>query len=330
MRFSTITSTLTASAAVVCGSYTLRDNFNASNFFNEFSFFSAADPTHGFVQYQNLEAANLTQLAGIKQGAVYLGVDHTTVNPVNGRNSTRVQSNKDWTTGLFIADIMHAPDTACGVWPAFWTVTSEKTKDLAWPNGGEIDIYEGVNDIIANTVTLHSGSDCNMTSKVTTSVPQGNKDGFNPILSSNCNAGVQPGTQGCGFGHAATGTYGTPFNAAGGGIYAMEWTITDIKVYYFPRKTIPADALTDSPDPASWPTPISWFHDDGGCDVPAHFTAHRLVMNINFCGDFAGNADVFAAGSCGKEAATCQEYVANNPKAFEGVYWQIQSIKVFQ
>lgn len=50
----------------------------------------------------------------------YIGVDYnttlTTTGP--GRNSVRITSQKTWTHGLFIADILHMPDSICGTWPA--------------------------------------------------------------------------------------------------------------------------------------------------------------------------------------------------------------------
>jgi hypothetical protein len=49
----------------------------------------------------NAGTANSTALAGISDSAVYLGVDHTTMNPSAGRASTRVSSNNAYTHGKF-------------------------------------------------------------------------------------------------------------------------------------------------------------------------------------------------------------------------------------
>lgn len=112
---------LSCAAGIARAQYSLVDTFDQTNFFDEFSFYSGADPTAGFVDYQTAAQANAAGLAGFSNGAVFMGVDDTTLNPSAGRASVRVSSNQAYTTGLFIADIAHMPGSICGVWPAFWT-----------------------------------------------------------------------------------------------------------------------------------------------------------------------------------------------------------------
>lgn len=76
-------------------------------------------------------------------------VDTTPVITGN-RMSVRIQSNSAFTEGLFLLDALHMP-VGCGVWPAWWTVGPN------WPNGGEIDILEGVNFNTYNQVSIHTG-----------------------------------------------------------------------------------------------------------------------------------------------------------------------------
>ncbi|KAH8820411.1 concanavalin A-like lectin/glucanase domain-containing protein [Xylogone sp. PMI_703] len=304
---------LMAGIGITDAAYTIQDTFDNSNFFSEFTFFADADPTAGFVKYATASAANLSSLAGYTGSAVYLGVDHTTVNPPGGRHSVRVTSNKSYTRGLFIADIAHMPDSTCGVWPAFWTFGPN------WPSSGEIDIIEGVNAQTTNTMTLHTSAGCTITGTGAQS--------SSTLSNTNCNAGN--GNDGCGFSSADTRSYGSGFNALGGGIYAMDWTSSAINVYFFPRTSITPDITSGTPAPETWGTPVASFSGSGdGCDIDTHFANHNIVFNTDFCGGWAGS--VWSSGSCASLASTCDAYVAANPTAFVNAYWEINSVKVYQ
>ena len=268
MRISQLLLPLSASVACVAGitnsSYTIADNYNSTNFFNEFSFFTGQDPTGGFVDYQGGAPANQSGLAGYSNGAIYLGVDHKTVNPAGGRNSVRVTSNKAYTKGLFIADIAHMPAGICGTWPAFWMFGPN------WPNSGEIDIIEGVNMQTSNSITLHTSEGCSLdgTGSVASSV----------LASTDCTGG-----NGCSFKTADPLNFGTGFNAAGGGVYAMDWTSSAIAVYFFPRTSIPADITAGTPNPSGWGMPLARFS-GSGCDIDSHFMNQNIVFDTTFCG----------------------------------------------
>ncbi|XXG94544.1 Ankyrin repeat and MYND domain-containing protein 2 [Hypoxylon texense] len=292
---------LVAFGVAAQAAYTIQDSYDQTNFFEGFDFFNYQDPTNGFVKYQSAVDANSQSLAGYANDAVYLGVDYTTMNPAGGRASVRVSSKKTYTENLIIADIAHQPAAACGTWPAFWTVGQN------WPYNGEIDIIEGVNLATNTTYTLHTGPGC--------TVSQGN-----------CNA---PGTGnlGCGASSEDTQTLADGFNEVGGGVYALEWTSSAINIFFFPRSGIPSDIAAGNPDPSTWGSPQTSFS-GSGCDISSHFKDHQIVFDTTFCGDWAGK--VFSSDPvCGSKAATCQEYVASNPDAFQNSYWLINSVKVY-
>jgi hypothetical protein len=302
-------------AAVAClagsasAAYTIEDVYDTNNFFTGFNFFSGPDPTHGFVDYADAPTANITSLAGYSSNAVYLGVDYTTVNPAGGRASVRLESAKQYTQGLFIADIQHMPNSQCGVWPAFWTFGSN------WPSSGEIDIIEGVNKQATNAMTLHTAQGCTMTNA-------GSKIG-SVLHNANCNAGN--GNIGCGQATTESAGYGDGFNSVGGGVYAMDWTSSAISIYFFRRDAIPADITAGKPNPASWGAPQAAF--TGSCNIDAHFKSHKIVFDTTFCGDWAGSV---WGDQCGSLAPSCQAYVAKNPAAFSEAYWLINSVKVYR
>lgn len=280
--------------------YTIQDNYDSNTFFEGFEFFSGSDPTNGFVKYHDASTANSTSLAGYAEEGIFLGVDYTTMKPqAPGRGSVRVTSKKAYTTGLFIADIAHMPG-GCGIWPAFWTFGPN------WPNSGEIDIIEGVNSYTNSTSTLHTSEGCTFS--------QGD-----------CGAGQ--GTTGCGQQSNNVKTYGSGFNAIGGGVWALEWTNQAISIWFFDRTSIPSDITAGTPKPTSWGTAQTAFS-GSGCNIDQHFQNHNIVFNTDFCGDWAGK--VWASdGNCKSLAATCNDYVSSNPSAFTNAYWLINSVKVY-
>lgn len=95
--------------------YTLKDSWSGSNFLSNFDFFTASDPTHGFVQYVDASTASSLGLTKVQNGAVIIKADNTTVSSSAGRKSVRITSKKAYTKGLFIFDVNHVP-FGCGTW----------------------------------------------------------------------------------------------------------------------------------------------------------------------------------------------------------------------
>lgn len=135
------------------GAYVLQDDFSGASFFDNFDFFTAADPTNGFVKYVDQATAQSAGLISAADGsAAYFGVDSTTTLQTNGtgRESVRITSKNSYTHALIISDIVHMPGGICGTWPAHWTLGPN------WPTNGEIDIIEGVNNAADNLMSLHT------------------------------------------------------------------------------------------------------------------------------------------------------------------------------
>lgn len=129
---------LTLAGQAAAGAYVVTDSYTPKNFFDEFTFFSEADPTNGMVTFADRATAiskTLVATAPQANNAIYLGIDSQ--QKMQKRPSIRVHSKKTYDNGLFIADIAHMP-TGCGVWPAFWLLGS----GAEWPINGEIDILE--------------------------------------------------------------------------------------------------------------------------------------------------------------------------------------------
>ncbi|KAF2118155.1 concanavalin A-like lectin/glucanase domain-containing protein [Lophiotrema nucula] len=307
-------STLLSASALVhlsIAGYALQDDY-MQDFFGNFDFFTSADPTNGFVKFVDQSTAQSTGLINSTGSAVTWGVDSTNETP-NGRPSVRISSKKTYDTGLVILDVAHMP-VGCGTWPAFWMVGPE------WPTNGEIDILEGVNEQETNSMTLHTGPNC--------AISTNNGIFSGEVATSNCdvNAADQNKNAGCSIASKDTQSYGTGLNSGQGGVYATQWTDQAISVYFFPRDSIPDDVTSGSPDPTGWGTPDAKFQ--GDCDIASTFKQQQIVFDTTFCGDWAG--EVWSSGSCASKADTCESYVQNNPSAFANAYWTINSLKVYQ
>ena len=293
--------------------WVLEDDYNPSNFFDMFSFWTWSDPTHGFVDYVSQADAQSGGLINANNNCVYIGVDSTNQAP-NGRQSVRITSNKSYNAGsLVILDLAHMPGGICATWPAFWTVGPN------WPSGGEIDIIEGVHTQNTNDITLHTSPGCSIS----------NNNAFSgSIGTDNCYiyAPGQSDNAGCQINTGNTATYGSGFNANGGGVYAMEWTSEAISVYFFQRGSVPSDISSGSPNPDGWGQPIAQFQ--GSCDIPSFFSDNQLVFDNTFCGDWAG-ATWGSSGCASDQYPTCESFVANNPSAFQESFWQINGLKVY-
>ncbi|UKZ62921.1 uncharacterized protein TrAtP1_004152 [Trichoderma atroviride] len=291
--------------------YSLSVTYDVSNFFSSFDFFTDHDPTNGFVEYVDANTANSLNLTSTLTGSVIMGVDSTETNPANGRKSVRVTSQQSFNHGLFIADIAHMPGSVCGAWPAFWMVGPN------WPSSGEIDIIEGVNTQTSDSITLHTSAGFSVSNDGSNSGTQ--------LLGSDCE-----GNNGCSQTTSDNQNYGDGFNAINGGVYATEWTSDHIAVWFFPRTGIPSDISSENPNPSGWGTPLAQFNPADGSSIDDHFQNNQLVFDTTFCGDWAGNANVWNSNAeCSALASTCQEYVANNPLAFVDAFWSVNSIKVY-
>ena len=304
----------------VLGVYHLQDHYTATNWLDSFSFQAVPDPTQGYVTYEDGPSAQKNGLFKTDNGKVYMGVDSTNPATGTGRQSLRMQSTKAYTHGLVILDLAHMPASICGTWPAFWT-----TKTDTWPTDGEIDIIEGVNSQRSNFMTLHTGGPACSISSDASPFASSSK-----IVHTGCdlNAPNQPKGVGCSINNTLSASYGTDFNANGGGIYAMEWTSTAISIWHFPHASAPADIAAPNPDPTKWGTPAARFQ--GACNIDNSFRNHNIIFDTTFCGQWAGDTDWVASGCAATHGPSCSAYVQGNPKDFAETFWEVNSLMVFQ
>ncbi|KAF7343220.1 Glycoside hydrolase family 16 protein [Mycena venus] len=302
-----------AVSSVLGATYHNAEHIVGAGFYNSFNFEAIGDPTHGRVNYVDEATARGANLTFNSDKTFVLRADHTTVlNPAGaGRNSVRLISKNAYTTHVSVFDVAHMPQ-GCGTWPALW-----ETNEALWPAGGEVDILEGVNDQGTNQATLHTSPGC--------TVPASRSMSGTP-LQLDCDTNVA-GNAGCGVKFAQGTSYGPTFNANGGGWYAMERTNAFISVWFWSREdpTVPADVKAggSSVDTDSWGTPSATFPNTS-CDIESHFAPNNIIINLTFCGDWAGA--VYPQSGC---PSTCNDFVNNNPAAFADAFFQFNAINVY-
>ncbi|KAA8903343.1 glycoside hydrolase family 16 protein, partial [Sphaerosporella brunnea] len=274
-----------------------------------------ADPTQGHVKY-------LTQPEAIAAGRIhanathaFIGVDHFDRAP-NGRGSIRLESKSVYTYGLFLLDVDHLP-YGCGTWPAWWTVGN------LWPQQGEIDIIEGINNQENNTMVVHTvpdGCTCQLHDS-----PAEQTGTTWPI--SGCSGG------GLSYYLKVEETKPRSYGGPGyeGGVYAMEWTAETVKVWFFPRGQEPADAVDGQPTPDNWGKP-TMFVDMKQCALAGKYKDHKVIINTTFCGGWAGIQSLWESSGCARQTGqpTCVDHVTQNPNAFRNAYWLVRGMKVWQ
>jgi hypothetical protein len=241
------------------------------------------------------------------------------------------------------------------MWPAFWL-----TDEANWPVNGEIDIVEGVNYQSVAKTALHSTNGCTMAD-----IPLGTMSGGWDTAQGipDAKTGIPDMTlryakncfvydphqwlnQGCVAVDVEGGTLGHPFNAKGGGVFALEWDPINrhIRSWVFsPHAKVP-DNLVDAirtadkdlekrvmPDPDLWPIPYGYYAIGDGTDCPSsHFRQMRLVLNLAFCGSVAGNRFQLDCPEQAKTFDTCNDYIQSQPEELNEAYWKIRGVYVYE
>ncbi|KAL6305235.1 concanavalin A-like lectin/glucanase domain-containing protein [Sparassis latifolia] len=309
----------------VSGHFALADTYAGRDFFDSWTWETMDDPTNGRVNYVDQNTAVSSNLSFATDSKFIMRADDQNVvaPSARGRDSIRIISNNAYSDSVTVLDLQHMPE-GCSTWPAFWSLSQAGP----WPQGGEIDIVEGVNLNNGNLASLHTTPLCTM---------QQQRAQTGTTSSTNCDANANF-NQGCGVSFPY-GSYGAPFNAAGGGYFVVVRTQQDgVRIWFWARNdaATPAEVInpapaalgllgppTISPDP-SWGTPSAIFPVGSTCDYDSHFNAHQFVFDLTFCGDWAGN-DYTSTGCSG----SCTDYVNNNPQAFANAYWEVNSLRVY-
>jgi len=320
--------------------YYLENEWIGNAFFNgDWTWETENDPTHGRVNYVSQTDAVNDGLSYTEGNQFIMRADDVSIinpNDPRGRSSVRISSQKGYDDSIIVLDIAHMP-AGCATWPAFWTLSSTGP----WPNGGEIDIIEGVNENPVNQATLHTTANCMMPPDSLRQPQSGT------TTSTDCDVAANNfSNEGCGVSFSNNDTsgldrigasYGAPFNNNGGGYYAMSKSqATGIQVWFWERdsSSVPPEISQGAQGgqgvfpSIAWGEPVANFPMlPGYCDYGSHFNAQRIVFDLTFCGDWAGS--VWPQSSCASRASSCDDFVNNSPSSFSEAYWTINSLRVY-
>ncbi|KAI9674898.1 MAG: hypothetical protein M1829_003638 [Trizodia sp. TS-e1964] len=322
--------------------YSLQETYGPDNFAQLFTATTEPDKNNGFVKWVDFTEATNNNMFNVEPktescaGHINVGVDFKTKivrsgstsqgpSSSTGRGSLRLASTKAYGMNtVMVFRLLHMPE-GCGTWPALWTLPVGKV----WPDGGEIDIAEGVNKLGVNQVSLHTEAGCNL--------PKNGLAGKARSRDCNVHSLNQPVNQGCTVTDRKGESFGAMFNKNGGGFYALEMAPQHIRVWFFQVKNAPKDIESTKVNPSTWGKPTLVLPNSDSCNVAERFQPQNIMISTNFCGDW-GNGDwgksecrkkpLDAVGSSGEEYQTCEDFVAENPDLFRLAYWKFRYIKI--
>lgn len=269
--------------------YDMVREYSGQSFFDRWDFYGSWDNlTLGDVWWLDRTSALEQGLAYTDtQGRAVLKVDNNSNVPWNQkRNSIRITSQDSYGVGsLWVIDLTHIP-YGCSVWPAFWT------KGPVWPDNGEIDIIEAINLMPNNQYALHTLPGCSQTPGAWQTGQSGTMD---------CST-----ASGCIVAEAAPNSYNEGFAQAGGGVWATQFDVAGIFIWFWSRANIPQSILhatsTSAIDITDFGTP-SASYPAYSCNIPQFFSAQQLVLDITLCGQWAGLSQ-FYTPQCGGSGPT--------------------------
>ncbi|OSD08169.1 glycoside hydrolase family 16 protein [Trametes coccinea BRFM310] len=290
--------------------YDLVRDYSGQNFFDGWDFYGSWDNlTLSQVWWVNETRATSEHLAYVNDaGRAILRVDNTTNLPPNmpNRDTIRITTKDYYDFGsLWVFDATHLP-YGCSVWPAFWT------KGPNWPFDGEIDIVEGINLQKDNQMAVHTTQGCTTSN----SIVQSGSIGF-----TDCSHG-----SGCTVRENKPNSFGQNFAQNGGGVWATQYDVAGVFIWYWPRSDVPAELTSNasSIDISSWGTPSAAFPVTPQCNLTEFFTPQQLVLDIALCGDWAGVQSIYSSTCPG----TCNVTGPGSP-AYDNAWFEINYVRAF-
>ncbi|KAJ7637081.1 glycoside hydrolase family 16 protein [Roridomyces roridus] len=301
----------------ITSSYNIVDDFSGLDFFDRWDFYGNYDNlTLGDVVWLDEPTAFEQELALVNAaGNVIIKVDNFSNVPFNQkRNSVRITTQSSYDLGsLWVIDLVHLP-FGCSVWPSIWTLGPD------WPNGGEIDIIEGINLMPSNQYALHTTPGCIHTTPPT-------QTGNSTLV--DCS---QP--SGCLVGELAPNSFQSGFAAADGGVYAAQFDYTGIFIWFWTRSNVPPSIVGSTPtssiDLSDWGPPSASYVNTS-CPIEQFFGPQKMVIDITLCGEWAGIPADYqqACAGAGPTGICYNDNVVGSGANYNDAYFEIKSVRTY-
>ncbi|PPQ92756.1 hypothetical protein CVT25_003865 [Psilocybe cyanescens] len=300
----------------------LREHAGAT-FFDGWAYYGNVDnTTWGNVTYLDQPTATTKGLTFVNEaGNAVVKVDNSTTldaptmqGQVVNRDSIRLTSIDSYGIGsLIIIDALHIP-YGCSVWPSFWTYGMQEE----WPNAGEIDIIEAINNMDHNQIALHTPGGCFQ-------APDPDQTGT--TLAQDCST-----NRGCIVAETKPNSFGSGFAQAGGGVYAVQMATTGINAWFWGRADIPDNlktaTSTSNIDVTNWGLPTAAYP-ASTCNMTQYFPPQNLVLLTTLCGHWAGVPSIYRS-TCQTPTNSCfNDNVLGPPSNFDQAYWEIQYVRTY-
>lgn len=129
-------------------------------------------------------------------------------------------------------------------------------------------------------------------------------------------------------------SFGDGFGQAGGGVFATQFDIAGVFIWFWSRPDVPQELYQDWSLPldiSTWGLPVAAYPSDT-CNMLEFFGPQQLVIDTTFCGDWAGVPAIYQA-TCNNTGSTNDCYLDNvigagSPK-FDDAYWEIANIRLY-
>ncbi|KAF7986305.1 hypothetical protein HWV62_35260 [Athelia sp. TMB] len=290
--------------------YNIARDYSGHQFFALFDYYGNI----GDVYYLDQPDATSDHLAYVSSsGTAIVKVDNSSTVALGGkRNSIRLTSKDAYPVGsLFIIDALHLP-FGCSVSRDFKfssLMTADVPKGLARSMDDGRTMADIWSEMTQNEMVIHTRPGCTKTTPQT----QTSKS----IESTDCST-----ASGCVVQESAANSYGANFAQAGGGVWAMQFDVSGINIWFW--RSTSESAI----DISTWGNPSAQFP-SATCNMQKYFGAQKIVVDITLCGVWAGANSTYRATcpSAGTTGICNINNVIGSGEQYDDAYFEFNYIR---